>query len=109
MCGRPLESLTHDVRHPHPGRDVLTVTLGSIASQPRSACGLQVSQDGGASWQPAPSYGAATAAGPADGFRFVGMTGTRQGVAVPENPAEHAVWFTFSGGQSWQRFPITGA
>ena len=37
------------------------------------------------------------------------MTGPRQGVAVPENPAEHAVWFTFSGGQSWQRFPIASA
>jgi len=87
----------------------------SVAAQPggeivlATTRGLLVSQDSGASWQPAPSYGAATTAGPADGFRFVGMTGTRQGVAVPENPAEHAVWFTFSGGQSWRRFPIAGA
>ena len=89
-------------------------TVTSVAAQPggeivlATTGGLQVSQDSGASWQPAPSYGAAATAGPADGFRFVGMTGTRQGVAVPENPAEHAVWFTFSGGQSWQRFPIAG-
>ena len=37
------------------------------------------------------------------------MTSPRQGVAVPENSAEHAVWFTFNGGQSWQRSPVAGA
>jgi hypothetical protein len=90
-------------------------TVTSVAAQPggeiivATTGGLQVSQDSGATWQPAPSSGAATAAGPAGGFRFVGMTGSRQGVAVPENPAEHAVWFTFTGGQSWQRSPVAGA
>ena len=45
-------------------------TVTSVAAQPggeivlATTGGLQVSQDSGASWQPAPSYGAATIAGP---------------------------------------------
>ena len=92
---------------------VAGVTVTSVAAQPgeiilATTGGLVASQSNGASWQAAPSSGGTTAAGPAGGFRFVGMTSPQQGVAVPENSAEHAVWFTFNGGQSWQRSPVAG-
>jgi photosystem II stability/assembly factor-like uncharacterized protein len=35
------------------------------------------------------------------------MTGPQQGVAVPADTAQHAVWFTFDGGQTWQASPIS--
>jgi photosystem II stability/assembly factor-like uncharacterized protein len=34
------------------------------------------------------------------------MTSPAQGVAVPADTAQHAVWFTFDGGQTWQASPI---
>jgi photosystem II stability/assembly factor-like uncharacterized protein len=37
----------------------------------------------------------------------VGMTSPQQGVAVPADTAQHAVWFTFDGGQTWQAAPIS--
>jgi photosystem II stability/assembly factor-like uncharacterized protein len=62
--------------------------------------GLQVSTDGGASWA------AGRGALPSGGFSYVGMTSATQGVAVPADVAQHAVWFTFDGGQSWHASPI---
>jgi hypothetical protein len=35
------------------------------------------------------------------GFSWVGLTSRDQGVAVPADPAQHAVWFTHDGGQTW--------
>jgi hypothetical protein len=34
------------------------------------------------------------------------MTSANQGVAVPADVTQHAVWFTFDGGQSWHASPI---
>ena len=65
-----------------------------------TTAGLQVSTDGGASWA------AGQGALPSGGFGYVGMTSATQGVAVPADVAQHAVWFTFDGGQSWHASPI---
>jgi photosystem II stability/assembly factor-like uncharacterized protein len=66
-----------------------------------TTAGLQVSADGGATWS------AAQGALPAGGFSYVGMTSPQQGVAVPADTAQHAVWFTFDGGQTWRAAPIS--
>ena len=86
-------------------------TVTSLAAQPggeivlATTDGLDVSANGGASWQQV----AAGPAGPAGGFGYVGMTSTSQGVAVPADASAHAVWFTFDGGLTWQRSPIAGS
>ena len=62
--------------------------------------GIYTSSDGGQSWLQ-------TAAGVAGGFSYVGLTSPQQGVAVPAEPSiHHAVWFTYDGGQIWQRRPV---
>ena len=61
--------------------------------------GIEVSADGGASWS------AAGGAVPPRGFAYVGMTTATQGVAVPAGPAQHAIWFTYDGGRTWQPSP----
>jgi len=80
-------------------------TATSVAGTPSAiilatSLGLEVSTDGGATW--------ANARGnlPAGGFAFVGMTTPSQGVAVPADPGQHAVWFTMDGAQTWQASPI---
>ena len=65
-----------------------------------TTAGLQVSADGGVSWA------AGRGALPSGGFSYVGMTSAEQGVAVPADVTQHAVWFTFDGGQSWHASPI---
>ncbi|HEY2280641.1 MAG TPA: hypothetical protein VGI00_19965 [Streptosporangiaceae bacterium] len=70
-----------------PGGEIIMATTG----------GLEVSQNGGASWQRAE----AAPTGPAGGFSWVGLTSSEQGVAVPADPAQHAVWFTHDGGRTW--------
>jgi len=78
----------------------------SVAASPAgtivlaTTAGLELSTDGGAIW--AAAHGAL----PSGGFGYVGMTDDRQGVAVPADVAQHAVWFTFDGGHSWQASPI---
>jgi hypothetical protein len=37
------------------------------------------------------------------------MTSPEQGIAVPADATEHAVWFTFSAGHAWERSPIVGS
>jgi photosystem II stability/assembly factor-like uncharacterized protein len=63
--------------------------------------GLQVSTDGGATW----TAGQGTL--PPGGFSYVGMTEPKQGVAVPADPDVHAVWFTYDGGTTWRKSPIS--
>ena len=81
-------------------------TATSVAGTPGGAivlattAGLELSTDGGATWT------AAQGALPPGGFSYVGMTGARQGVAVPADTAQHAVWFTFDGGLHWRESPI---
>ena len=65
-----------------------------------TTAGLQVSTDGGTSWA------AGRGALPSGGFSYVGMTSANQGVAVPADVSQHAVWFTFDGGQSWHASPV---
>jgi hypothetical protein len=59
--------------------------------------GIDVLPAGETAWQTATLNGAE----PAGGFGYVGMTTSRQGIALPANPASGTVWFTFDGGQSW--------
>jgi hypothetical protein len=78
----------------------------SVAGTPSGAIvlatsqGIEVSTDGGATWT------AARGTRPAGGFSFVGMTTSSQGVAVPADPTQDAVWFTVDGGQAWRSSPI---
>lgn len=58
---------------------------------------------GGQSWQPAQVQGS-----PQGGFGYVGMTTADQGVAVPEQASQHAVWFTTDGGLTWAPSTVTG-
>jgi hypothetical protein len=50
------------------------------------------------------SWRFATLAGPAPkgGFGFVGMTTSANGVAVPASPAQHEIFITSDGGQTWR-------
>jgi hypothetical protein len=85
-------------------------TVTSAAAQPggeialATTAGLDVSHDGGATWQQLEQG----SAGPAGGFSYVGLTSQQQGVAVPANAGEHAIWFTYDGGRSWAPHPIKG-
>jgi hypothetical protein len=81
-------------------------TATSVAGAPSGAIviattlGIEISADGGATWTPA------SAATPPGGFAFVGMTTSSQGVAVPADARQDAVWFTVNDGQTWQPSPI---
>ena len=77
---------------------VAGTTAGTIALA--TTVGIQVSQDGGATWT------AARGGLPASGLRYVGMTTPDQGVAVPADAGLHAVWFTRDGGLTWQESAI---
>ncbi len=58
--------------------------------------GIVTSADGGAHWR-----AATVTAAPPGGFVYVGMTTATQGVAVPADPSQHAIWFTFDGASTW--------
>jgi BNR/Asp-box repeat len=66
-----------------------------------TSLGIEVSADGGVSWS------AARGASPPGGFVYAGMTTDAQGVAVPADPSQHAVWLTYDGGSTWQRSPVS--
>jgi photosystem II stability/assembly factor-like uncharacterized protein len=66
-----------------------------------TSLGIEVSADGGARWS------AASGAQPPGGFAYAGMTTDAQGVAVPAGPSQPAVWFTYDGGGTWQRSPLS--
>jgi hypothetical protein len=72
--------------------------------------GIEVSPDGGQSWQITlrATGGLQATKGPPGGFSYVGMTEATQGVAVPANPVLHQVWFTRDGGQTWQPSTVQG-
>jgi hypothetical protein len=81
-------------------------TVTSVAAQPggeiilATTAGLEVSGNGGASWQPVMLDAGL------GGFSYVGMTSIEQGVAVPADASGHAIWFTFDAGRTWRRSPI---
>jgi hypothetical protein len=64
--------------------------------------GIAISPDGGSTWQ-----AAQVASTPPGGFSYVGMTTAQQGVAVPADPGQHAVWITYDGGRTWQPSPVS--
>lgn len=64
--------------------------------------GIQTSANGGASWAPAGGTR------PPGGFAYTGMTTASQGFAIPAGPGQHAIWFTYDGGQSWAPTPVGG-
>jgi hypothetical protein len=66
--------------------------------------GIEISLDGGTSWQTA----LPPAAGPPGGFGYVGMTDAEHGVAVPADASLHQIWITLNGGQSWHASTIRG-
>jgi hypothetical protein len=97
----------HGVPHNAPG----TGTATSVAGAPDGTIvlattqGIDVLPSGSTTWQRAAVSGGV----PAGGFAYVGMTTSVQGVAVPADAAEHAVWFTSDGGLTWHRSAITGS
>jgi hypothetical protein len=89
-----------------------TVTGGRVttaATQPgglivlSTSDGIQVSGDNGKTWQVV----AKDTAGPPGGFGWVGMTSASQGVALPADPFQHTVWFTFDDGQTWRPLAVS--
>jgi hypothetical protein len=85
----------------------------SLAASPSQAVilgtseGIDVLASGGTSWQQAalPTGGPVAVPG---GFQYVGMTTDMQGIALPVNATDGAVWFTFDGGAHWQPSPVSG-
>jgi hypothetical protein len=63
--------------------------------------GLDTSADNGSTWTNEESS-------VSGGFSYVGLTDATQGVAVPAQPQQEAVWFTLSGGQTWLVSGIRG-
>ena len=60
--------------------------------------GIELLPRGEIAWQAA----TLTAAVPAGGFSYVGMTTDDQGIALPADPSAGTVWFTYDGGQTWK-------
>jgi photosystem II stability/assembly factor-like uncharacterized protein len=60
--------------------------------------GIEVLPRGEITWRAA----TLTAAVPAGGFSYVGMTTDDQGIALPADPSAGTVWFTYDGGQTWR-------
>ena len=72
-------------------------------SNTSSPGGIYLLPLGASQWQ------AATLSDPSastNGFTYVGMTGTLQGVALSANPKLNEIWMTADGGQTWQPRPI---
>jgi hypothetical protein len=65
--------------------------------------GIEV-QPAGGGWRAA----TLTAAAPATGFSFIGMTTLSNGVALPASPADGTVWFTTDGGLTWTPATVQG-
>jgi hypothetical protein len=87
-----------------------TVQATAIAASPAATAilattqGIEVLPAGSSTWQAATLTGTA----PEDGFSFVGMTTATEGIALPADAQEGAVWFTTDGGLSWAPSPVQG-
>ncbi len=84
----------------------LAATQGKLVVLATTA-GIDVSNDGGATWTQAETGPRGSAAGQ-QGFGYVGMTDRRQGVAVPADPQLREVFTTADGGATWQARPVQG-
>ncbi|HUB39067.1 MAG TPA: hypothetical protein VMA72_09465 [Streptosporangiaceae bacterium] len=74
-----------------------------------TTAGIEYSANGGRSWQAATFAGGGPgAAGPAQGFSYIGMTNASQGVAIPADSGLGEVYVTTDGGKTWDPSPITG-
>jgi hypothetical protein len=79
-------------------------TASSLAASPSQSLvlatdrGIELLPRGEIAWRAA----TLTAAVPAGGFSYVGMTTDDQGIALPADPSAGTVWFTFDGGQTWK-------
>jgi hypothetical protein len=67
--------------------------------------GIDLLPQGKINWQLAPLKGGA----PSGGFGYVGMTTAEQGIALPADPSDGTVWFTFDGGQTWAPSQVNGS
>jgi hypothetical protein len=82
----------------------------SLAASPSASAvlgtdqGIDLLPKGEISWQPASLKGDA----PAGGFGYVGMTTDDQGIALPADPSDGTVWFTFDGGHTWAPSRLNG-
>ena len=93
-----------------PAGPVFSNTVTAVAAQPdglvvlATTVGLLVLHDITVSHDGSFDLRQATlgAAAPTGGFSWVGMTSESQGIAVAADAAQHQLWFTFNGGQSWQ-------
>lgn len=65
-----------------------------------TAGGIEISADRGVSWS------SAGGTAPRGGFSYAGMTTDQQGVAVPADAGQHALWFTYDGGATWRGVPL---
>jgi hypothetical protein len=78
-------------------------TASSLAASPAASVmlatdqGIELLPAGETAWRAA----TLTAAIPAGGFSYVGMTTGEQGIALPADPRAGTVWFTFDGGRNW--------
>lgn len=68
--------------------------------------GLDLSGNGGTSWQVAEQGPAGAAAGK-PGFAYVGMTSALDGVALPADAGLHEVFITSDGGGTWQAHRVS--
>ncbi len=66
--------------------------------------GIYLLPAGAAHWQAASAAGSRL---PPGGFSYVGMTTSKQGVALPADTSRHEIWMTTDGGKTWQARPIT--
>jgi hypothetical protein len=89
-----------------PGPGVATSVAASPAETVILATdlGIDVLPAGSTAWQQLTPAGA-----PAGGFAYVGMTTDSQGVALPADPGQGTVWFTFDGGQTWLPSTVSGS
>jgi hypothetical protein len=92
---------------PAPGRGV-AMSLSGTPGGPvlvATSSGIDVSVNA-----PGPSgtltWGTARGVTAPDGYSYVGMTTSQQGVAVPANVSMDAVWFTYDGGAHWVKSPV---
>lgn len=78
----------------------------SLAGSPSGAVVLATTRGIDLSASPGAPWRAAGIAALPGGFSYVGMTTSRQGVAVPADVGLHEVWFSYDGGRRWQESAI---